>query len=49
MDVTKVVALTDNEVRVLLLLLSVDLDALGMERKDQGPARTVAKKLKGLS
>lgn len=38
--------LTDNEVRVLLLILSIDLDALGLERKDQGAARSVAKKLK---
>lgn len=41
--------LTDNEVRVLLLILGVDLDALGLERKDQGTARSVAKKLRAKS
>ncbi len=40
------VTLTDNEVRVLLLILGVDLDALGLERKDQGAVRSVVKKLR---
>jgi hypothetical protein len=39
--------LTANEVRVLLLILGVDLDALGLERKDQAAVRAIVKKLRG--
>lgn len=42
----KEIRLTPNEVRVLLLILGVDMDALGLERADQGAVRAVAKKLK---
>jgi hypothetical protein len=33
------VELTPNQVRVLMLVLSVDLDALGLERTDQAAVR----------
>jgi hypothetical protein len=38
--------LTERERKVLILILSVDLDALGVVRSDQGPARSVLKRLK---
>jgi hypothetical protein len=44
---TERLELTANEVRVLLLILGVDLDALGLERKDQAAVRAVVKKLRG--
>jgi hypothetical protein len=43
---TKTPTFTENEVRVLLLILGVDLDALGLDRKDQPAARSAMKKLK---
>lgn len=42
----RTLTITENESRVLKILLSVDLDALGLERRDQGPARSVLRKLK---
>lgn len=38
--------LTERERAVLILILSVDLDALGVERKDQAPARAILRRLK---
>jgi hypothetical protein len=42
----RTVTLTENEVRVLLLILGVDLDAFGLERKDQTVVRAILRKLK---
>jgi len=38
--------LTEKERLVLEIILRVDLDALGLDRKDQPAARSVLKKLK---
>jgi hypothetical protein len=40
-----VLNLSERERDVLMLLLRVDLDALGLERKDQAPARAILKRL----
>ena len=40
--------LTEKERLVLETILRVDLDALGLDRKDQPAARSVLKKLKDL-
>jgi predicted Zn-ribbon and HTH transcriptional regulator len=41
----KTINLTDQEVAVLKLILRVDMDALGVERKFQAPLRAVLRKL----
>lgn len=38
--------LTERERQVLMLVLRVDLDALGVERKDQSAIRAILKRLK---
>ena len=41
----KTIELTSAQIYVLKLILSVDLDALGLEKKDQSVARAVRNKL----
>lgn len=38
--------LTEAEAKTLRLLLSLDMDAIGLERSDQARARSIKKKLK---
>jgi len=40
--------LTERERDILMLVLRVDLDALGVERKDHAALRMVLKKLKAM-
>jgi len=48
MDQAKSLTLTERERRVLKLLFSVDMDALGLPRADQGAVSTMRKKLNNL-
>jgi hypothetical protein len=41
----KTLELTNKQRYVLMLLLSIDLDALGLEKKDQATARAIRAKL----
>lgn len=45
-NAARTISLTPNEIRVLLLILGVDLDALGLDTKDHSTVRSVVRKLK---
>ena len=45
---TYALTLTERERDILMLVLRVDLDALGVERKDQTALRAILKRLKAM-
>lgn len=39
--------LSDNEKQVLITLLRIDMDVVGLDKKEQSAVRSILKKLKG--